>query len=114
SVLVTVMGGVHLLARSEADGPGVVGIENLSSDKPKKLRVHLNDEDYHLAIKAHERNEAVVIQGQMEREGNIHWVYNGRLVSILGAIEGMKEEIEKQSLENLPGQMKLGQEGDDT
>ncbi len=33
---ITVMGRVHLLTQREAGGPGVVGIDNLSSAKPKK------------------------------------------------------------------------------
>jgi hypothetical protein len=104
---VTVMGRVHLLTQREAGGPGVVGIENLSTDKPKKLRVHLGDADYHTALRAHDRNDAVVVQGQMEREGNIHWLYNGRLLSTLGSIEDIKEEIGKPPLESDPAQMEF-------
>ena len=81
---VAIMGRVHLLTQREAGGPGVVGIENLSGERPKKLRVHLNEDDYHVALRAHDRNDAVVIEGQMEREGNIHWIYNGTFCQCIG------------------------------
>jgi hypothetical protein len=104
---VTVMGRVHLLTQREAGGPGVVGIENLSSDKPKKLRVHLSEEDYHTALRAHDRNDAVVVEGQMEREGNIHWIYDGRVVSILGSIENITAKLHERPLGDVPGQLSL-------
>ena len=94
SIHVTVMGRVHLLTQREAGGPGVVGIENLSGTAPKRLRVHLNDDDYHLALRAHDRNDAIIVAGDIQREGNIHWVYNGRVVSMLGAIEDIATEVQ--------------------
>jgi hypothetical protein len=111
-VRVTVMGRVHLLTQREAGGPGVVGVENLSSGRPKKLRVHLTDVDYHTVIIAHDRNDAVVVSGQMEREGNIHWLYNGHLVSVLGSIDDIKSEIGKPAIEGNPAQLELPTDGD--
>lgn len=104
---ITVMGRVHLLTQREAGGPGVVGIENLSSAKPKKLRVHLNDTDYHIALRAHDHNEAVVVEGRMERDGNIHWVYDGRLTSVLGSLDEMAVELRERPLQNDPNQLEL-------
>ena len=96
---VAIMGRVHLLTQREAGGTGVVGIENLSGERPKKLHVQSNEDDYHVALRAHDRNDAVVIEGQMEREGNIHWIYNGRLVSVLGSIEGgLSETLQRKLL----------------
>jgi hypothetical protein len=104
---VTFMGRVHLLTQREAGGPGVIGIENLSPDKPKKLRVHLSDEDYHRVLRAHDENRAVLVEGQMEREGNIYWVYDGRLVDVLAPVEEIRNEIQARSVEQIPGQMEL-------
>ena len=111
--VVTIMGRVHLLTRREAGGPGVIGIENLAPEKPKKLRVHLNDEDYHIALRAHDRDDAVV-QGRMEREGNIYWLYDGRLVRILGSVVEIQSELGQPPLEDDPNQMEFGSIEDDT
>jgi hypothetical protein len=102
---ISVMGRVHLLTQREAGGPGVVGIENLSTAKPKKLRVHLSDQDYHLALHAHDLNQAVVIEGRMEREGNIHWVYDGRLVSVVGTVDEIATEIRRSPIPDDPNQL---------
>ena len=104
---VTIMGRVHLLTQREAGGPGVIGIENLSPDKPKKLRVHLSDEDYHRALRAHDENRAVLVEGQMEREANIYWVYDGRLVEVLAPVEEIRNEIQARSVEQIPGQIEF-------
>jgi hypothetical protein len=104
---VTIMGRVHLLTQREAGGPGVIGIENLSPDRPKKLRVHLTDEDYHRALRAHDDNRAVLVEGQMEREGNIYWVYDGRLLEVLAPVEEIRNQIQARSVEQIPGQMEL-------
>ena len=101
---VTVMGRVHLLTQRESGGPGVIGIENLSSNKPKKLRVHLADEQYHRALRAHDEDRAVVVEGQLEREGNINWLYNGSLVGVLAHVEEIKEELKAQPFDEVPGQ----------
>lgn len=112
---ISIMGRVHLLTQQETGGPGVVGIENLSAKKPKKLRVRLNDDDYHIALRAHDRNDAVIIEGRMEREGNIHWVYDGRLVSVLGSIEDIRGELQSNLLpETIENQMELGSANDET
>jgi hypothetical protein len=104
---ITVMGRVHLLTQRESGGPGVIGIENLSSKKPKKLRVHLNDEQYHRALRAHDEDRAVVVEGHLEREGNINWLYDGSLVGVLAHVEQIKEELKSQPFDQIPGQDEL-------
>jgi hypothetical protein len=110
---ITVMGRVHLLTQREAGGPGVIGIENLSTSKPKRLRVHLNDEDYHAALRAHDRNDAIVVQGQVEREGNLHWIYNGRLITVLGPVSDISSEAAKAPWDNIPGQLAFDEDDQD-
>ncbi|MGX9886887.1 hypothetical protein [Streptomyces sp. NPDC002276] len=88
STFTSVVGRVHLLARKEADSPGVFGVENLQGNQPKKVRVRLADDDeYHEAIRAYEENLAVQVSGKLEREGNLHWLYNAHLVRTVGHLE---------------------------
>ncbi|WP_416520583.1 hypothetical protein [Streptomyces achromogenes] len=111
STFTLVVGRVHLLARKEADSPGVFGVENLMGSQPKKVRVRLADEDeYHEAIRAYEENLAVQVSGNLEREGNLHWLYNAHLVRTVGPLDefisqhrGQSGHIEGQiSLDDLP------------
>jgi len=80
---VTFTGWVHLLAKKEAGGPGVIGVTNITYEKPVKIRVRLSDDDYHRALIAHDEDRAIVVEGVIEREGNIYWMYQGRLVRVL-------------------------------
>lgn len=80
----TVTGRVHLLTKKEAGGPGVFGIETLGKP-PRKIRVRLSsEEDYHGAVRAHDQDLAVRVSGDMTREGSMYWLYNARLVEVLG------------------------------
>jgi hypothetical protein len=108
-----ITGRVHLLSRKEAGGPGVIGVENLSTAKPRKVRVHLGDEDYHRALAAHDEDRAITVEGQVEREGNIHWMYAGRLVEVLATIDEIRDNISKSTAGQLPGQLSFGEGADD-
>jgi len=102
---VTVTGWVHLLTRKEAGGPGVIGVENLFQDKPKRVRVHLSDDEYHRALQAHDEARAVAVEGLIEREGNIHWMYNGRLVSVLSSVDEIRSQLAAPPKPQIPGQL---------
>lgn len=104
---ITIVWWVHLLTRKEAGGPGVIGVENLSHDKPHKVRVRLNDDDYHRALTAHDEDLAVAVEGVVEREGNVSWIYKGRLVSVLASIEEIKAKYSARSRKEVPGQLDL-------
>jgi hypothetical protein len=107
STFTLVVGRVHLLARKEADSPGVFGVENLMGNQPKKVRVRLADEDeYHEAIRAYEENLAVQVSGNLEREGNLHWLYNAQLVRTVGPLEGFVSQHRGQA-GHIAGQMSL-------
>ncbi|MEN8649702.1 hypothetical protein ABCR94_03360 [Streptomyces sp. 21So2-11] len=85
---ISVVGRVHLLARKEVGSPGVFGVENLKGNQPKKVRVRLADEEeYHEAIRAYDENLAVQVSGNLEREGNLHWLYNAHLVRTVGHLD---------------------------
>ncbi|MFJ4869461.1 hypothetical protein [Streptomyces sp. NPDC088757] len=88
---VTVTGRVHLLARKEADGPGVFGVESIVGGQPRKVRVRLADEDqYHEAIHAYEENLAVQVNGRLEREGNLHWLYDASVMRTVGLVDALQ------------------------
>lgn len=79
---VTAIGTVHLLSRPDARGPGVVGITTLSGEPARKLRVRLSEEDYHSAINAHDQGHIVHVQGDLEKEGNLSWLYHAQVSSV--------------------------------
>lgn len=78
----TAEGRVHLLSRDDADGPGVVGITTLDGTPAKKLRVHLGSEDYHRALGAHDLGSLVQVAGNLEREGNLSYLYQARITRV--------------------------------
>jgi hypothetical protein len=76
----TVRGRVHLLTKKQAHGRGVVGVD----DGHRKFRVELgSDEEYHSAVIAHGEDHEVEISGTLSREGNINWLYGGRLNTVV-------------------------------
>lgn len=79
------IGTVHLLSRSDAGGPGVVGITTLDGRPAKKLRVRLDPEDYHRALNAHDEGSIVHVTGDYEREGNLSWLYDAEITRIVAA-----------------------------
>ncbi len=90
----TVTGRVHLLTKKQAGGPGVVGVENLGGS-PRKVRVRLPAEDYSRALHAHDEDRAVIVEGDLEREGGLHWLYNSRLLEVLGPVEDLSRTPER-------------------
>lgn len=86
------VGTVHLLSRSESGGPGVIGITTLDGQPAKKLRVHLEEDDYHRALSAHDRGSIVRVAGNLEREGNLSWLYQARILQVIDAQESQSTE----------------------
>jgi len=82
-----VVGRVHLLTKKELGMPGVVGIET-TGQGPRKVRAHLTSpEDYHQAVRAHDEDLLVRVTGDLRREGNLHWLYSGRLEGLISPDE---------------------------
>ncbi len=79
---VTALGIVHLLTRAEAEGPGVVGITTIGDAPAKKLRVRLDPGDYHRAVSAHDNGAIVKVFGDLEREGNLAWLYDATIETV--------------------------------
>lgn len=103
----TITGRVHLLSRREAGGPGIIGVENISTDRPRKVRVHLNDDDYHRALTAHDEDRAVIVEGRVDREASIFWMYSGRLLEVLGTFEEIRSLVARSSVGEVAGQTSL-------
>lgn len=80
---VSAVGTVHLLSRSEAGGPGTVGMTTLSGEPANKLRVRLSEEDYHRALSAHDQGHIVHVTGDLEREGNLAWLYHAHVSGVV-------------------------------
>lgn len=94
---IVITGRVHLLTRKEAEGPGVVGVENLLRGEPRRVRVRLDDEGYHYALRAHDEGLAIIVEGMIEREGNVYWMYQGHLVNVLGPVDETKAMLSNGS-----------------
>lgn len=78
-----VRGRVHLLTRKEAGGPGVVGID----DGKRRYRVRFgSDEEYHRAVLAHYKDSQISVEGDLSREGTLHWLYNAELLLQPGVV----------------------------
>jgi len=74
------VGRVHLLTKKDAEGPGVVGID----DGHRKYRVRLASESqYHDAVLAHDEKRQIEVRGQLSREGTINWLYDARIIRTL-------------------------------
>ncbi len=80
--LTKVKGRVHLLTKKDADGPGVVGVHALTVTGSRRFRVRLDSDDYHRAVAAHYQDAEVTVQGTLEREGNLSWLYKARLIDV--------------------------------
>lgn len=82
-----VVGRVHLLTKKEAGLPGVVGLVAIGAAKPKRVRAHLMQaSDYHLAVRAHEEDLMIQVVGDLQREGNLNWLYSASVDAVLGPV----------------------------
>lgn len=71
---VTIVGSVTLLSREAGDR--LIRISVISGTVARKVRVHLTPEQYEIAIQAHKGEQQLQVSGRLEREGNIHWLYD--------------------------------------
>jgi hypothetical protein len=96
-----ITGRVHLLNKKDAGLPGVIGIEVLDGSKPRKVRAHLMESsDYHLAVRAHEEDLVLRVVGDLEREGNLHWLYRAHVEQLLGPVP----ESTRSESRGIPGE----------
>jgi hypothetical protein len=84
---VSAVGRVHLLSRGDIDGPGMVGITTVDGTPSNKVRVHLSPEDYHRALQAHDEGAFIQAVGNLEREGNLAYLYQAKVISVVSPNE---------------------------
>lgn len=73
--LVRVSGMVTLLERPRPASDGIIRLDVISGSTASKLRVHLSEQDYEIALDAHRNGLALTLTGHQEREGQFYWLY---------------------------------------
>jgi len=105
---ISIIGRVHLLSRKTAGAPGVFGIDSLLPDGPKKVRVRLeSDDEYHEAVRAYEDELAVHVNGVLERQGNLSWLYHAVLVETLAPVDQMAPRTRRGTSDRVGGEVAL-------
>jgi len=64
-----VEGPVIKLERTESAGPGMVTVYAMVEDTPRRVRIELAEEEYNLAIQAHQGGLDVICSGRLAPEG---------------------------------------------
>ena len=86
-IRVTVVGRVHLLTKKEFGSPGVFGLTSVTASQ-RKFRVRLSDEaDYHWAVKAHDEDRLLAVNGILERDGNLSWLYHADILDDAASVD---------------------------
>jgi hypothetical protein len=80
---VTLTGEVTLLSRSSDDPHRVIRLNIASGADVRKARVRLSDEQYRLAMEAHQEEAALSVSGRLEKEGNQYWLYDADAVTVV-------------------------------
>ena len=78
-----VVGYVVRLDRGEGEIAGQVTISSYIEDRPRKIRLILNDADYQIAVKAHSQECPVQCTGELVKEGHSYTMRNPRNFSLL-------------------------------
>lgn len=80
----TLLGEVTLLSRKAGGGDRVIRLDVASGGGyVHKARVRLTADQYEQALVAHQREAALRVQGRLDREGNLHWMYAPTSVEIV-------------------------------
>lgn len=79
-----VAGQVVKLESPAPTGGGDIVIAGAVDDAIRQVRVSLGPDDYHLAIRAHQEERTVSIEGELVREGRSYRLRNPSLFSVLG------------------------------
>ncbi|MEV1071087.1 hypothetical protein [Micromonospora parva] len=99
----TVVGRVHLLTKKMMGEPGVFGMETLDAPH-RRVRVRLADsEEYHRAVRAHDEDRVLAVEGTLERDGNIFWLYGAEVMADLGLVGDFSNQQPPEDSE-IPGQ----------
>ena len=103
----TIIGRVHLLTKKQLGGPGVFGLESISG-QARKVRVRLrNPAEYRLAVKAHDEDLILAVDGELERDGSLHWLYNAEISAEIARVDEMTARLADLSLPEVTDQLSL-------
>lgn len=69
-------GFVRLLKRDRGEPKGTVSIVTVIGNAPAVVRTELEEKDYLIAVRAHEEELFVTIEGNVTKKGLIHWLEN--------------------------------------
>ncbi len=75
-------GTVHLLTQAHHGGPGVIGVTTIDGIPARKLRVHLDADDYQRALEAHGAGQLLTVRGTLEREHNLSHLYGASVTGV--------------------------------
>jgi len=82
----TVIGRVYIASRKEAGSPGVFSLE-LADGPVRRVRVRLrNEAEYSHATRALDENLILAVIGDLERDGNVHWLYDAVVLAVAGSV----------------------------
>lgn len=102
---VSLLGEVTLLSRQHGGGERVIRLDVTAGGggAVRKARVRLDAEQYERALAAHQREGFLRVQGLLEREGNLYWMYSPTTVDIVDPsppadIEGPADVFEQPEL----------------
>lgn len=79
-----ILGYVVTLTRPEYEMEGTVTLKSLIDGKERSLRVDLSQQDYEVALKAHEARAPVMLRGDVEMKGQRWRVTQPRELRIIG------------------------------
>ncbi|GAA2528190.1 hypothetical protein [Winogradskya humida] len=92
---VSLIGEVTLLSRSTDSGDRVIRLNVEDGADIRKARIRLSAEQYEIAMDAHRQEASLKLDGTLEKEGRMFWVYNPSNLEIIEGVESdfIAEEV---------------------
>jgi len=50
-------------------------------------------DDYHLAVRAHDEDLVLAVEGELERDGSMNWLYNAEIVAEVGQADEISTRL---------------------
>jgi hypothetical protein len=91
---VTVYGSVHKLKRDQDELEGAVTLKAIVEDKMQSVRTVLDQANYSIAVKAHDKKQQVIVTGDLERVGQRWQLTNASVRELPG-----DDEVEDDAAE---------------
>ncbi|WP_344136548.1 hypothetical protein [Luedemannella flava] len=77
------VGEVTFLSHESGDPDRLIRLNIEEGATARKARVRLTEEQYQIAMYAHQNELRVQVAGEMEKEGHLFWIYEPDYVQIL-------------------------------